>query len=35
MANDAADALNAQGDVLVARLQDVPVRAQEVALHDV
>jgi hypothetical protein len=34
-ANDATDALNAQGDVLVARLQDVSTRVREVALHGV
>ena len=35
MTNDAVDALNAWGDVLVAYLQDAPVRAREVALHGV
>lgn len=35
VANDAASALNARGGVLEARLQDVPMHAQEEALHDV
>lgn len=34
-ANNVAHALNARGDVLVARLEDVPVRAREVAFHGV
>jgi hypothetical protein len=33
--NDATNTLNAWGDTLVACLQDVPIRAREVALHDV
>jgi hypothetical protein len=34
-ADDTAGALNAQGDTLVARLQDIPMHARDVALHDV
>lgn len=34
-AGDATSALNARGDTLEARLQDVPMRAREVALHGV
>ena len=33
--NNAAGALNAEGDLLVNRLQDIPVRAEEIALHDI
>ena len=33
--NNAAGALNAQGDLVVSRLQDIPVRAGEIALHGV
>jgi hypothetical protein len=33
--DDAVGALNARGDILAARLQDIPVRAREVALRDV
>lgn len=33
--NDAAGALNAQGNMLEICLQDIPVRAREVALHGV
>lgn len=33
--NNAARALNARGDLLANRLQDIPVRAKEVALHGV
>ena len=32
---NASNALNAQGDTLEARLQDVPVRARKVALHGI
>ena len=31
----AADAVNARGSLIDARLQDIPARAQEIALHDV
>jgi hypothetical protein len=34
-AGDASSALNTRGDTLEARLQDVPVRAREVARHGV
>ena len=34
-ANVAADAVNAWGSSIDARLQDVPVHAQEIALHGV
>jgi hypothetical protein len=33
--NNAAKALKARGDLLVNRLQDIPVRAGEIALHGV
>lgn len=33
--NDAVGAPNARGDTLVACLQDIPVRAREVALHGI
>ena len=35
MANAATDVVNAQGSSIDARLQDVPVRIQEIALHGV
>ena len=34
-ANNAARALNAQGDLVVSHLRDIPTRVQEVALHGV
>lgn len=34
-ADDAVSALNAWGDTPVACLQDIPMRAKEVALHSV
>ena len=34
-ANNAARALNARGDLVVSRLQDISVRAREIALHGV
>ena len=34
-ASDASSALNARDNTLESRLQDVPVRAREVALHGV
>jgi hypothetical protein len=34
-AGDASSALNARGDTLEARLQDVPMCAREVALHGI
>ena len=33
--NNAAGALNAWGDLLVNRLQDIPLRAREIALHGI
>ena len=33
--NNVARALNARGDLVVSRLQDIPIRAQEIALHGV
>ena len=33
--NAAADAVNARGSLNDARLQDIPARIQEIALHDV
>jgi hypothetical protein len=33
--DDVTGALNAWGDTLVAHLQDIPMRAREVALHGV
>ena len=33
-ANAAMDAVNAQGSLIDARLQDIPARVQEIALHD-
>ena len=33
--NTAADAVNAWGSLIAARLQDVPVRVREIALHGV
>jgi hypothetical protein len=35
VAKNVAETLNARGGMLVAHLQDVPVRAREVALHGV
>ena len=35
VAIDAVNALNARGDVLEARLQDVPTHVREVALHGI
>ena len=34
-ANVAADAVNARGSLIDARLQDIPVHVQEIALHGV
>ena len=34
-ANDAATTVNARGDLLVNRLQDIPNRARQIATHDV
>ena len=34
-ANAAMDAVNAQGSLIDARLQDIPARVQEIALHGV
>ena len=34
-ANAAADAVNARGSLNDARLQDIPTRVQEIALHGV
>ena len=34
-ANVAADAINARGSPIAARLQDIPAHVQEIALHDV
>ena len=34
-ANAAVDAVNARGSLIDARLQDIPVRAQDIALHGV
>ena len=34
-ANVAADAVNARGSLIDARLQDIPVHVHEIALHDV
>ena len=34
-ANEATDAVNAWGSPIIARLQDVPVRVREIALHGV
>ena len=33
--NNATGALNARGDLVVSRLHDIPVRAEEIALHGV
>ena len=33
--NVAADAVNARGFLIIARLQDIPARAQEIALHGI
>jgi hypothetical protein len=33
--NNATGALNARGDLLASRLQDIPMRAEEIALHGV
>ena len=35
VANAAADAVNARGSPIASRLQDIPARVQEIALHDV
>ena len=35
MANAAVDIVNAQGSSTVIRLQDIPARVQEIALHGV
>ena len=34
-ANVAADAVNARGSLIDARLQDIPAHVQEIALHGV
>ena len=34
-ANAVADAVNARGSLIDARLQDIPARAQEITLHGV
>ena len=34
-ANVAVDVINAQGSLINARLQDIPARVQEIALHGV
>ena len=34
-ANAAVDAVNARGSLIAARLQDIPARVQEIALHSV
>jgi hypothetical protein len=33
--NNAAEALNARGDLLENRLRDVPIHAREIALHSI
>ena len=35
VANDAATTVNARGDLLVDRLQDIPNRARQIATHSV
>jgi hypothetical protein len=34
-ANNTARVLNVQGDLVVSRLQDIPVHAREIALHGI
>ena len=35
VANTAVNAINARGSLIDARLQDIPARVQEIALHSV